>query len=298
MNIEEPYRHEWIYVRDTRDNSLQLISDTQFWGIESVPTFAARWALDAAKRYGNHAILTATINASKGCPIGSKALCWRYCFAHRSWHASNSPNNNVDECYLQDMDMLSELWKDLGIFMSYDTEPFPGGIICEISRKILAAMIKKPPRSLLIHSHTANVAKPETLQIIKEVAQATDLIVGIWFETDIDNVGEKWHFHNVEERLTAFEKLNQAGIRTQASTTPLLWFRDYPGFIRRFYEMWTYRIMIGELRKEFIGGGDERACELNIGLEPLNEECARQICAGYNFLGWVWIREDFYVTMT
>ncbi|MBP6921348.1 hypothetical protein KBB89_02270 [Candidatus Gracilibacteria bacterium] len=270
----------------------------EFRGIEAVPEFAARWALEAAKKYNNESVLTATINASGGCPIGAKALCGEYCFAHRSWSEDTSPRTESNINYLLDAKILEEKGKEVGIFMSYDTEPFPGGVVCEISRKILLSMTKKPPAALLIHSHTANIGNDETVALIRDVSQATNVIVGIGFETDSENVGNSEHFHSVSDRLKAFEKLNGAGVKTQASTTPLLGFLDYPGFVKRFYEMGTHRVMIGELRKEFDIGGDERASKLDIGLPPLSEKDAMQICSQYNFPGGVGVREDFYVTMT
>lgn len=303
MPIRSPdlkeYRAKKLVVRDRSTNEFSSVSPRDYGAIEAVPEFAARWAASAAKIYGNDKVLTGTVNASGACPIGGHSLCGQYCFAHRSWSETLSPREDVVQKYLRDADKLRSHDQDVGIFMSYDTEPFPGGIVSEISAKLLKAMTDKPPGALLIHSHTAHIGDEEVVPVIRDVAQATDVIVGIGFETDSDDVGDnRPHHHPVGKRLDAFERLAAAGIKTQASTTPLLGFRDYRGFIQRFHDVGTHRIMIGELRKEFEGGGDRRARGLDIGLDPLSEEEARTVCQEFAFPGGVEIREVFYVTMT
>ncbi len=299
QEAEPAYRAQQLVVRTT-DNAVQSLDPSQFRAIEAVPQFAARWAQDAAKLYGNDRVLTATVNASGACPIGKKALCGQYCFAHRSWSGSTSPRPHTPLLYLQDARRLEELGVDVGIFLSYDTEPFPGGVISDISAKLLRVMTEAPPRSLLVHSHAAHVGDPEIVSLMRDVSQATELIVGIGFETDAEDTGSLHpHFHSVADRFRAIERLADAGVKTQASTTPLLGFRDFPGFVRSFYNAGVHRLMTGELRKEFLGGGTKKANGLHIqGLQAPTEQEALDIARQHPFPGGVEVRETFYVTMT
>ncbi len=297
---DEPYRAEGLVLRDSGTKELQTVKPEEFSAIQAVPDFAARWAKDAATQFGNNKVLTATINASGACPIGNEALCGQYCFAHRSWSPDLSPRRDIADKYVADARQLMAKGKEVGIFMSYDTEPFPGGVVSEISTRILRAMVDNPPAALLVHSHTANIGNREVAAVLKDVSQATDLIVGIGFETDSEDTGEgnRPHHHSIENRFKAFESLADIGIHMQASTTPLLGFRDFPGFVRRFHNAGAYRIMTGELRKKFDIGGDTRARELKIGLPTPTEEEALAVCRDYNFPGGANVREVFYVTMS
>ncbi|HRH94100.1 MAG TPA: hypothetical protein PKV72_06250, partial [Candidatus Peribacteria bacterium] len=260
LTIDEPYRAGNVVLRDKTSKEFTPACPTKFGAVEAVPEFAARWAADAAKVFGNDRVLTGTVNASGACPIGAKALCGQYCFAHRAWSANVSPRRDVDAKYLTDAKRLQELGLEIGIFLSYDTEPFPGGIISEISAKLLRVMRDHPPAALLIHSHAAHVGHPKIAPLIRDVSQATELIVGIGFETNVDDVGRNNpHYEPVAERVAALERLAAMGVKTQASTTPLLGYRDYAGFVRNFYNAGVHRIMVGELRKEFTGGGTAKA---------------------------------------
>ena len=297
--LEPAYSTEDLRLLEADSGEFTAVSPDGFQAIEAVPEFAARWADTSSLVHDNRDVLTATVNSSGACPIGAKSLCGQYCFAHRSWSASTSPRKDTAEKYTADAKKLAANGKEVGIFMSYDTEPFPGGEICRISRELLRHMIEHPPRALLVHSHTANIGLEPVVELLAELSKKTNVIAGIGFETDTDNTaGNRPHHHCVQERFDALARLSAAGVKTQASTTPLLGFTDYPTFIKRFHDAGTHRIMIGELRKEFVGGGATRANGLDIGLEPLSEDEAREICECHDFPGGVDIRETFYVTMS
>ncbi len=189
--------------------------------------------------------------------------------------------------------------KEVGIFMSYDTEPFPGGEVDRISRALLRAMVDLPPAALLIHSHTAAIGDPEVIAILRDLSVQTDVIAGIGLETDSDNVGaNRPHHHSVAERFRAFEASSKAGIKTQASMTPLLSFEDFRGFVKAFKDAGAYRVMTGELRTEFEGGGTQKAKGIDLGLPVPSQEEAMAVCREFGFPGGVEAREIFYVTMT
>lgn len=302
MENHEPataYRTKSVNVYDRKSAAFWQVPPDAFGAIEAVPEFAARWAWISSLQNDARKLLTATVNSSGACPIGARSLCGQYCFAHRSWSNTTSPRRDAAARYAQDARRLEEEGRQVGIFMSYDTEPFPGGEICRISRDLLKAMIEHPPGALLVHSHTANIGHPEVVDLLADLSQATDVIAGIGFETDSDDVGaNRPHHHAVQERFEALEKLSSRGVKTQASTTPLMGFLDYGKFVRRFKEAGTYRVMIGELRKEFAGGGTEHAKGVDIGLPAPSEEEARATCEELGFPGGVDVRESFYVTMS
>jgi hypothetical protein len=297
--LEPAYREGTLARRCRQTQRFDEVSPADFKAIEAVPEFAARWAKEAALIYGNDKVLTATINSSGACPIGANSLCGQYCFAHRAWSPRLSPREAVVEGYIADARRLLEEGKEVGIFMSYDTEPFPGGIVSQISKDLLKAMLSFPPAALLVHSHTALIGDPAVVAILRDLSQITDVIAGIGFETDSDELGSnRPHHHPVAARFKAFEALAAAGVKTQASTTPLLGFKDFRGFVRAFSDAGAYRVMTGELRTEFLGGGTGRAKGIDLGLPIPTQDEAIDICREFNFPGGVAVREVFYVTMT
>ena len=79
------------------------------------------------------------------------------------------------------------------------------------------------------------------------------------------------HFSSVQGRLDALERIANSGIKTQASVTPLVGFKDFEGFARLFHQMGAYRVMVGELRTKFVGGGATKALSLDLGLPAPSE---------------------------
>jgi len=49
--------------------------------------------------------------------------------------------------------------------------------ITNITAKLLRQMIQSPPRGLILHTHTDVAANDQILPILKDLAQATNLIV-------------------------------------------------------------------------------------------------------------------------
>jgi DNA repair photolyase len=302
MSFSEPapYRALGLVRQCKETHEFEEDDPSNYRAIEAVPEFAARWAREAAAVFGNKNILTATVNSSGACPIGAQALCGQYCFAHRTWSDALSPRHNVARDYAGDAARLKEAGKAVGIFMSYDTEPFPGGEVSRISQDLLKAMIANPPAALLIHSHTAGIGDPDVVALLRDLSALTPVIAGIGFETDSDNVGanNRPHHDTVKTRFVAFEALSRAGVKTQASTTPLLGFVDFRAFVRSFHDAGAHRVMTGELRKEFLVGGSSRAQGLDLGLPIPTQDEALAICREFNFPGGVDVRENFYVAMT
>ena len=289
-----------MLVRNFNDGHLVKITPEigEFEAVQSLPLFMDRWAMNAAESNGPERILTATINVSNGCPIGRNKLCGTYCFAHLSWKDSEvRPETPIR--YIQDMKKLRSLGIGVSIFLSTDTEPFPGeGNISEITYKLLNAMTEMPPDGLLIHNHADFIGAAKNVEILKALSTRTNLIAGIGFETDSEKITSlPSHHSSVKERVDALTRLAKAGVKTQASVTPLMGFLDFEGFVRMFRDSGIYRVMVGELRKEFGVGGSEKARELSLGLPFPTEKYALDFTAELGFPGGVALRETFYVLL-
>lgn len=297
---EEPYRTAHLLVRKSSDGQLMKISpqEGEFAAIQSLPLFMDRWAMNAAEIKGPERILTATVNVTNGCPIGRNKLCGTYCFAHLSWKDSEV-RGETPIGYINDMKKLRSLGVGVSIFLSTDTEPFPGeGKISDITYKLLNAMTEMPPDGLLIHSHADFIGAAKNVEILKALSARTNLIAGIGFETDSEIITSlPGHHSSVKNRIDALTRLAKAGVKTQASVTPLMGFLDFEGFVKMFHDNGIYRVMVGELRKEFGVGGSKKARELSLGLPFPSEEYALEYTADLGFPGGVALRETFYVLL-
>jgi hypothetical protein len=124
------------------------------------------------------------------------------------------------------------------------------------------------------------------------------LIVGVAIETDIENLGQFRHYHSVADRLIAMELMAQEWLIVQWTTTPMMGYRDYPGLIQRFKNIWVNRIMLGNVKYELPNWGADIARELgDFWLHIPTEEEALAICSEHNFPGWAQRRERYYVSM-
>lgn len=105
------------------------------------------------------------------------------------------------------MQLLEEENAQIGVFMSYDSEPFSTPGVTDVTKKLLKRIIKRPPAALLIHSRTSEIGRSDVLDLLKDVNQCTNLLVGVAFETDTENYGKYAHAFSVSERKKALEKL-------------------------------------------------------------------------------------------
>lgn len=105
------------------------------------------------------------------------------------------------------MQLLEEEDAQLGIFMSYDSEPFSTPGVVNVTKKLLRRIMKRPPAALLIHSRTSEIGRADVLELLRDVNECTNLLVGVAFETDTENYGKYAHAFPVAERKKALEKL-------------------------------------------------------------------------------------------
>lgn len=288
-----------MMVRENTSGQIKKVSPAGFKALQTLPNFMDGWAQDATNTFGPKRILTATINVTDGCPIGGQSFCGHYCFAHRSWDGS-AIRAETPENYVHDAKKLRDMGMGVSIFLSTDTEPVPGrGPVADVTYRLLMSMVEHPPDGILVHTHTDVLGDGRFLDVMRALSGKTNLIAGIGFDTDTDNVRSPLHGHfsSVEDRMKAFAAMARSGIKTQASVTPLVGFVDFEGFGRRFKDMGAFRVMIGELRKEFPVGGSEIAKSLDLGLPAPTEEHAKAFFDSLGFPGGVARREDFYVLL-
>ena|GEM_PF-2159650 len=302
------YRSPDLLFRNKKENRLDRLDPGEFSAHQALPRFMVRWGAEAMPTYGVERIVNATVNACNRCVIGDSALCGQFCFAHAEKSGISSPRQFVPDSYAREHQRLEEMGYGASIFLSTDTEPLPGDRskeateITRITRQLLRTMVDHPPEGLILHTHTDVSADDETLAILKDVRDATNLIVGIGFETDTENLPNDLPppCTSIVDRLSAIETLAKNGIKTQAAVAPLLGFRDFERFARRFPDIGAYRIMVGDLRLDFEVGGTSKAATLKqrLGLAAPSQEEAK---AYFESLGFppelVGYRDNFYVVL-
>lgn len=296
------YRENDLLVRNTEGKLIEIDGEG-FEAHQSLPRFMVAWGEQEARRYGEDRIVTTSINASSGCQIGDAALCGQFCFAHLGWKG-RAARVDIPEQYRDEALRLKEMGYDTSIFLSTDTEPLPGPAseVTDITRRLLIEMIAQPPKGLILHTHTDVSANDDLLPVLKDLSQATNVIVGIGFETDIEDLpnGLPPPFTSIQGRLNAIERLSDSGIKTQAAVAPLLGFKDFEQFGKIFREVGAYRIMVGDLPLDFEIGGTQKAQTLKerLGLPAPSQEDAKAFFESQGFPPeLVAFRDQFYVVL-
>ncbi len=297
------YRYSELLARDDEDGSLVNVPAADYKALQPLPRFMIQWGQDAAPTYGSDRIITSTINASNGCEIGDKALCGQFCFSHLSWQG-DAPKSDIPALYALDSKKLKENNLSVSVFLSTDTEPLPGPAskVTTITRRLLLEMIQQPPKDLILHTHTDTSASDDILPILKDLSEKTNLLIGIGFETDTEDLpnGLPPPFTSISNRLRAIEVLSANGIKTQAAVAPLVGFRDFHTFGSLFKNIGTYRVMVGDLRLDFDIGGTAKAKTLKerLGLPAPTQEEAKAFFEAEGFAPErVAFRDQFYVVV-
>lgn len=298
-SLPDYYKHPHLIVADRATGQHRKLNPKDFSGIETVPDFAAHWGISAATSVDTQNILTATLNSSFWCPVWVNKICGEFCFAFNQWQWSGiKVKCDLPEKYDADMQLLEEEGAQVGIFMSYDSEPFSTPEVTEVTKRLLRNIIKRPPAALLIHSRTSEIGRKDVLELLQEVNQATNLLVGVAFETDTEEYWKYAHAFPVLERKKSLESLTGLWFKTQLTTAPLLGYKDYEGFARHMREIGVHRVMFGQLRTSLETGWAQRALGIeNCGLHIPSEAEVIQICKWLKFPGWASTREDFYIRM-
>jgi DNA repair photolyase len=187
---------------------------------------------------------THTINLYRGCALGN-SLCGLYCYAQwnphhtlgRPWGGFLDIKTEFLETYRTQYDRLKRPLrgdpKPLRIFLSSVTEPYPPQErTARRMRRLLEAMLDRPPDRLVIQSHTPLVL--DDLPVLLQLREHCRLQINITVETDQDQLPSPFsrHAYTPASRIEALRLLKAAGLFTVAAVSPLLPLNDP----RRFAE--------------------------------------------------------------
>ncbi len=169
----------------------------------------------------------------RGCSFG-RSLCGVGCYVQHNhlltrgepWGSFLEARTNAAEVYAAQY-ARERRWGRaqrgrFAIFMSSSTDPFvPQEERFGITRSVLAAMLERPPDTLILQTHTHRVARYAELCL--ELSRLTDLRIQISIESDRDRLpGLPPPASAVARRFEAAAALRGAGLRVVIAVAPLL----------------------------------------------------------------------------
>lgn len=183
---------------------------------------------------------THTINLHQGCAFAG-ALCGTFCYAqHNPWITKGRPwalygtKRHIRETYRRDYDRQKRPRRGpprpLKLYMSSSTDPYlPQESSLGLTRALLAEMVQRPPDVLMLQSHSTLISRDK--ELIRQLSAQCELWVSLTIETDMETVpGFPRHAFSPAARLATLQEFRAAGIRTQATLSPLLPLADPRGF--------------------------------------------------------------------
>jgi DNA repair photolyase len=119
------------------------------------------------------------------------------------------------------------------IFMSSSTEPFqPAEREYGVTRRVMEAMVERPPDGLIVQTHCHRVT--DYLDLYSEMARRMELRFHISIESDLDRLpGLPPSGSSVGRRMEACAALRGRGLRTVVTVSPLLPIADPERFFAR-----------------------------------------------------------------
>lgn len=169
----------------------------------------------------------------RGCALG-RSLCGVGCYVQHNiyltrgepWGSFVEARTNAADAYRSQYES-ERTWAQrrrgrFGIFMSSSTEPFqPIEKTARVTRRVLEAMVDRPPDFLILQSHSHHAA--DYLDLYPTLARRCDLRVHLSIETDRDRLpGLPPAASPILKRLEAAAALRSAGIRVVITVAPLL----------------------------------------------------------------------------
>ena len=169
----------------------------------------------------------------RGCTLGN-SLCGVGCYVQHNWHLTRGQawgsfvetRVNAAEVYREQYER-EKSWAqrrrgEFGIFMSSSTEPFqPVERTARVTRRVLEAMLERPPDFLIVQSHSHHVG--DYLDIYPQLAERTRLRFHVSIESDREVVpGLAPPASSVEKRIDAARRLHGARLRVVVTVAPLL----------------------------------------------------------------------------
>ncbi|KIL14086.1 SPL family radical SAM protein [Bacillus pumilus] len=207
---------------------------------------------------------THSLNPYAGC-----AFACEYCYVREMpiqkfkdipWGFWVDVKKNAAENYLREVSLLRRKNKPISIFMSSATDPYqPVEQKANITRSLLEEMDKNPPDSLQIQTRSPLVARD--LDILMKLKEKCRILVSMTIETDREDVKRIFspYAPGIGLRVKALKKINDAGIHTQVSISPVLPFSpNFANMIQGITDrIWIDTLLIGDgqmgMRSERLG---------------------------------------------
>ena len=181
----------------------------------------------------------------RGCALGN-SLCGVGCYVRHSWYINrgrawgsfveartDAPEAYADE-FESERDWARRTRGRFGVFMSSATEPFqPAERKHRVTRRVLEAMVDRPPDLLIVQTHSHHVA--DYLDLYPALAaRCGEMRIHVSIESDRDELpGLPPAASPVAKRIAAAAALRAAGLRVVATVSPLLPIDDPPAFFSR-----------------------------------------------------------------
>ena len=180
----------------------------------------------------------------RGCAFG-RSLCGVGCYVqhnsflthHAPWGTFLEVRTNAAAVYgaqfAREREWARAARGRFALFMSSSTDPFvPQEARFGITRRVLEAMVERPPDELIVQTHSHRVT--DYTSLYRVLARACQLRVHISIESDRDRLpGLPPPASSVQSRLAAAQTLTRAGIRVVVTVSPLFPIDDPGTFFRR-----------------------------------------------------------------
>lgn len=202
-----------------------------------------------------------SLNPYSGCGLGN-TLCGVGCYVRsnpwitrgRAWGAFVDVKTNAPEVYMQTVDK-ERAWanrqsQNFVLFLSSSTEPWqPAERKWRVTRKLLHAMLERPPQGLILQTHSTHAL--DDMDVIVELAGRCALRLHVSIESDRNFLpGLPTSGCSVDKRIEMVHRLSSQGVATVVCASPLLPITEPETFFKRLASAGARAIIVDH----FIGG--------------------------------------------
>lgn len=196
---------------------------------------------------------THSLNPYSGC-----AFACRYCYVREMpiqrfkeipWGEWVDIKLNAAENVRNEILKLRRKNRVINIFMSSATDPYqPVERKAKIVQGILEEMIENPPDFLQIQTRSPLITRD--IELLAKLNEKCKVLVSMTVETDREDIKRLFapYAPGIKLRLKALKEIHDAGIRTQASISPVLPFTpDFPKVFDGIVDhIWIDTLTIGD----------------------------------------------------
>jgi DNA repair photolyase len=183
----------------------------------------------------------------RGCTFG-RSLCGIGCYVQHNrfvtggapWGTFLDVKENAaalyERQYAAEREWARRARGEMAIFMSSSTDPFlPQEDRFRVTRRLLEAMLDRPPDLLIVQTHSHRVTS--YVDLYPRLATVCRLRFHISIESDLDRLpGLPPPASSVDRRLAAASALREAGLRVVVTVSPLFPIRQPERFFARIGE--------------------------------------------------------------